>query len=56
MSTFLLKSGKGREATNLYNETTNPSITNEFAAAAFRMGHSMVQGIIKYTLLKVSFT
>ena len=30
-----------------YIETTDPSMTNEFATASYRFGHSMIQGLIK---------
>lgn len=34
--------------TNLYDANINPTVTNEFATAAFRVGHSLIQGIIEY--------
>lgn len=33
--------------TRLYNEEIDASITNAFSTAAYRFGHSMVQGIIQ---------
>lgn len=49
MRTFeLTPSQKGY--TQLYNPAIDASITNVFATAAYRFGHSMVQGTIKYEM------
>ena len=32
---------------SIYDKNTDPSITNEFATASYRFGHSMIQGIIE---------
>lgn len=46
MRTFSL-SPVARGHTNLYNPEVDPSITNAFATAAYRFGHSLVQGTIE---------
>ena len=33
--------------TSYYKSDTNPGMTNEFATASYRFGHSMIQGLIK---------
>ncbi|XP_037073157.1 chorion peroxidase-like [Pollicipes pollicipes] len=39
--------GTGTAHSEKYMSTLNPSISNEFATAAFRFGHSMVSGTLK---------
>ena len=34
--------------TAVYDETADPSILNEFAAAVYRVGHSQVKGFLSY--------
>ena len=49
MTTYKLRPLPGGDGTptELYDSSIDPSITNEFSAAAFRMGHSLVQGIFE---------
>lgn len=44
-----LEPGSEQE-THLYDSNINPSVTNEFATAAYRVGHSLIQGIIEYVI------
>lgn len=57
MSRFQLKPlpANSGEPTNLYDQNINPTVTNEFATAAFRVGHSLVQGIIELVWFTVVF-
>lgn len=47
MEEFELKLTEGMEYAHDYNAQIEPSVTNEFATAALRFGHSMVSGLMK---------
>lgn len=47
MRDFGLNLKEGEEYSYDYDPTIEPSITNEFASAAFRFGHSIVDGQLK---------
>lgn len=56
MEQFDLSLSSGTEYSHDYDESIEPSATNEFAAAAFRFGHSTVDGLLKYnftTIVKI---
>lgn len=44
---FHLGLAQGFDYSQDYDEAIEPSVTNEFASAAFRFGHSVVNGLLK---------
>jgi peroxidase len=55
MRTFDLQP-KQRGYTKLYSPEIDPTIVYAFATAAYRFGHSLVQGVIKLVIDKLQFT
>jgi hypothetical protein len=53
MEQFDLSLSSGTEYSHDYDESIEPSATNEFAAAAFRFGHSTVDGLLKYSFISI---
>ena len=48
---FVKKYKLGVSKVSKYNENINPSLFNSFAGAAFRFGHSMINGLFKVIIL-----
>lgn len=48
MEEFQLNIYYGPDYSYDYDPRIDPSILNEFSTAAFRFGHSMVDGLLKY--------
>ncbi|CAG0898518.1 unnamed protein product [Darwinula stevensoni] len=46
MNYFGIRTGQSGYRFN-YDPSINPSVTNEFAVAAFRFGHTLIQGLLK---------